>query len=84
MLPSTKREGLPKTVIEAIVYAVRPVVTDTGGYAELVVDGESGLVVRPNDPGALAAAVLRLAEDTLAARTMGERARARIATHFTA
>lgn len=82
VLPSTKREGLPKTVIEAMAYAVPPIVTDTGGSAELVVDGESGLVVRPNDPGALAAAVLRLADDPATARAMGERARARIDTHF--
>ncbi len=82
VLPSTRREGLPKTVIESMVYAIPPVVTDTGGCAELVVDGDSGLVVRPNDPGALAAAVLRLAEDPAAARAMGERARARIDTHF--
>jgi len=82
VLPSTKREGLPKTVIEAMVYGVPPVVTDTGGSAELVVDGASGLVVPPGDPAALAQAVRRLYENPVLARAMGERARRRIDESF--
>jgi glycosyltransferase involved in cell wall biosynthesis len=82
VLPSTKREGLPKTVIEAMVYGVPPVVTDTGGSAELVVDEDSGLVVPPGNPAALARAMMRLCEDAALARSLGEKARRRIDEHF--
>ena len=40
-LPSTRREGLARSVIEAMCYRVPPIVTDSGGSPELVVDGES-------------------------------------------
>ncbi len=82
VLPSVKREGLPKTVIEAMAYARTPVVTDSGGSPELVVDGESGLVVPPGDPRALAEAITRLYRDREACREMGRRARELIDTEF--
>lgn len=82
VLPSTKREGLPKTVIEAMAYAVPPVVTDTGGSAELVEDGVSGLVVPPGNPEALALAISRLVRDPAGARSMGEKAQRRIDERF--
>ena len=83
VLPSTRREGLPKTVIESMAYGVAPVVTDTGGSAELVVHGDSGLVVPPGDAPALAAAIRRLATDTALRARCGAAARTRIGTHFT-
>jgi glycosyltransferase involved in cell wall biosynthesis len=82
VLPSVKREGLPKTVIESMAYGICPVVTDTGGSAELVISGESGLVVPPGDAGALAKAVIRLYENPEETRRMGARARQRIEKHF--
>jgi glycosyltransferase involved in cell wall biosynthesis len=82
VLPATRREGLPKTVIEAMVHAVTPIVTTTGGSAELVEDGVSGLVVPPSDPQALADAMLRLYRDPEANRRMGEKARERIGESF--
>ena len=83
VLPATKREGLPKTVIESMALGVAPVVTRTGGSPELVEDGVSGFVVEPNDPQGLASAMQKLADDPELARTMGERARARLADKFT-
>jgi glycosyltransferase involved in cell wall biosynthesis len=82
VLPATKREGLPKTVIESMVHGVTPIVTSTGGSAELVEDGVSGLVVPPGDAEALARAVLRLYADPAANQAMGSRARERIGTRF--
>jgi glycosyltransferase involved in cell wall biosynthesis len=82
VLPATKREGLPKTVIESMVHGVTPIVTTTGGSAELVEDGVSGLVVPPGDARALANAVLRLYRDPEASRRMGARARERIGARF--
>lgn len=82
VLPSIKREGLPKTVIEAMAYATTPVVSDTGGSAELIEHERSGLVVPPGDSGALAAAITRLWADSDVCRAMGEAAQARIPEYF--
>ena len=81
-LPSLKREGLARAIIEAMCYRVPPVVTDSGGSPELVVDGVSGLVVPPNDAAALAAAFEKLFRDPALRRSMGEAARERIASDF--
>ncbi|HEX6995733.1 MAG TPA: glycosyltransferase family 4 protein [Gammaproteobacteria bacterium] len=83
VLPSLRREGLPKTVIEAMAYGVAPIVTAVGGSPELVEDGVSGLVVPPGDAEALANALLRLYSDREAARALGAAARQRIASRFT-
>lgn len=82
VLPSLRREGLPKSVIEAMAYAVPPIVTDTGGSPELVEPGVSGLVVPAGDAPALAAAFVELYRDPIRRRRMGEEARRRIATAF--
>ena len=82
VLPSVKREGLPKTVIESMAYAVPPIVTDTGGSAELVVDGESGIVVAPGDAQGIADAIRFLYENPTERALMGRRARERLARDF--
>jgi glycosyltransferase involved in cell wall biosynthesis len=82
VLASLKREGLPKTVIESMVYSIPPIVTDTGGSAELVKHRQCGLVVPPGDAEALGHAMRELAGDRLRAAEMGMRARTRIDVHF--
>jgi len=81
-LPSIKREGLPRSVIEAMAYRVPPIVTDSGGSPELVLDGSSGLVVPVRDAGAIADAIERLYRDPELRRRLGEGARDRIARDF--
>ena len=81
-MPSTKREGLARSIIEAMAYRVPPVVTDSGGSPELVVDGVSGIVVPPRDAQAIADAIERLYRDPEQRRRMGDAARERIATDF--
>jgi glycosyltransferase involved in cell wall biosynthesis len=82
ILPTAGREGLPKTVIEAMALGVTPVVTDSGGSAELVVHGECGLVVPPDNAPAMAEALASLARNRERCRAMGQAARQRIATAF--
>ncbi|MFM7734369.1 MAG: glycosyltransferase, partial [Alphaproteobacteria bacterium] len=53
-------EGMPNALLEAMALGRPVVTTSAGGSAEVVVDGESGLVVPPGDPAALAEAVLRI------------------------
>ena len=57
------------------------VVTDVGGNAEAVVDGDTGRVVPPHDPQALAEAIWRVATDP-ERRLMGERGRDRVQRFF--
>jgi glycosyltransferase involved in cell wall biosynthesis len=55
----------------------------SGGAAEAVVEGETGLVVdRPEDPGCVAAALRELLADPARATRMGEAARARVVASF--
>ena len=81
-LPSVKREGLPRSVIEAMAYRVPPIVTNSGGSPELVADGESGLVVPVRDARAIADAIEKLFRDPEYRNRLGEGAREQIATNF--
>jgi glycosyltransferase involved in cell wall biosynthesis len=82
VLPSTKREGLSRSLIEAMAYGIAPVVTDCGGSPEVVVDGVSGIVVPVRDVAALAAALKRLHDDPGLRHRMGAAARERIRSAF--
>ena len=77
-------EGLPIALLEAMASALPVVATDVSGSRDVVVDGESGLLVAPGDSRALAAAISRLLADSTWARAMGARARERVARHFSA
>jgi len=81
-LPSVKREGLARSLIEAMAYGVAPVVSDCGGSPEVVVDGQCGLVVPVRDASALARAIARLYEHPDLRRQFGAAARERIANDF--
>jgi glycosyltransferase involved in cell wall biosynthesis len=76
-------EAFPYGILEAMAAGAPCVVTDAGGSAEAVVDGESGLVVAPGDAGALAAAVNRLLADRAAAERFGAAAAERVRERFT-
>jgi glycosyltransferase involved in cell wall biosynthesis len=83
VLPSLA-EGLPVSVIEAMA-AGRPVVaTDIGGTNEIVVHGETGLLVPPADPLALAGAIARLLADPQLQREMGAAGQRRVERLFSA
>jgi glycosyltransferase involved in cell wall biosynthesis len=76
-------EGLPLVLIEAGSLGRPMVATDIGGTREIVTDGETGLLVPPADPAALAAAVHRLLADPVLAARLGENARRTIPPLFT-
>jgi L-malate glycosyltransferase len=81
---SSVREGLSLSLLEAM-RAGRPVVTtDAGGNREAVVPGATGLVVPPNDAGALAAAMTGLARDGAQRAAWGRAARRRWEERYTA
>jgi len=75
VLPSYYREGLPKALLEAAASGRPIVTTDLPGCRDAIVDGETGLLVPPRDPEALALALERLVRDPELRRAMGRRAR---------
>jgi glycosyltransferase involved in cell wall biosynthesis len=58
------------------------VATAVGGTPEVVVDGETGLLVPPGDPMALAAALEALLANPVMATAFGQAGRARVEAHF--
>ncbi len=63
----------------------RPVVaTDIGGVREIVVDGETGLLVALDEPDALADAIVRLLEADAERERFGQAGRRRLEEHFSA
>jgi len=76
-------EGSPLAVLEAMAARRALVSSAIGGTNEVVVDGESGLLVPPGDSDALAAALRRLLEDQQLRGRLGGAARARVEQHFT-
>jgi glycosyltransferase involved in cell wall biosynthesis len=80
--PSTFREGLPKSALEAMACGKPLVVTDIPGCRETVVHGETGLIVPPRDPAALAGAIKTLIEDAALRARLGAAARVRAETYF--
>ncbi|MCU0598350.1 MAG: glycosyltransferase family 4 protein [Desulfobacterales bacterium] len=82
IMPSTKREGLSRAVIEAMSCGTAPIVTDVGGLPEMAVQRESGLIIPPENSAAIAQAILELYQNPDLKKKMGENARRRIQTHF--
>ncbi|WP_415948504.1 GT4 family glycosyltransferase PelF [Streptomyces sp. KLOTTS4A1] len=81
VLLSSISEGFPFTLIEAMSCGRATVSTDVGGVREAV--GDSGLVVPPREPAAMARAALELLRDPGRRAAMGERARLRVIEQFT-
>ncbi|MGW7426772.1 GT4 family glycosyltransferase PelF [Streptomyces sp. NPDC054813] len=78
---SSISEGFPFTLIEAMSCGRATVSTDVGGVREAV--GDTGLVVAPRDPAAMASAALELLGDPARRRALGEAARLRVIEQFT-
>ena len=74
---SSRSEGLPVSVLEAMAAELPVVASSVGGLAELVVDGETGILVPPGDAPTLAAALGRLIEGRAERRRLGAAGRAR-------
>jgi glycosyltransferase involved in cell wall biosynthesis len=76
------RDGIPNVLVEAMCLALPVVSTNISGIPELVVDGETGLLVPPRDPEALAAAMARLLDDPALRQTLAERGMCRVSEEF--
>jgi L-malate glycosyltransferase len=80
--PAVWAEAYGLTITEAMAME-RPVIASAvGGIPELIVNGDSGLLVPPGDVAGLAAALDRLAEDPTLRRRLGTQARLRVVERF--
>ena len=77
VLPSHYREGVPRTLLEAMAVGRALVTTDLPGCRDTVEEGINGFAVPPRDPAALAAAMMRFVEEPDLAVAMGTASRAR-------
>jgi glycosyltransferase involved in cell wall biosynthesis len=82
VLPS-HQEGFSNALLEAMAANLAVVATAVGGNLDAIVDNESGLLVHPRDPTALAAALVRLATDPDLRRQFAGAARLRVEQRFT-
>jgi glycosyltransferase involved in cell wall biosynthesis len=74
---ASRSEGMPLSVLEAMAAGLPVVASAVGGVPELVVSGETGLLVRPDDMDALADALRTVLSDAALRRSMGDSGRAR-------
>ncbi len=75
-------EGFGIVYLEAASYSLPVVAAKSGGVAEAVVDGETGILVPPGDIQALADTLQELLNDPLKRRTLGDTGRARVLKEF--
>ena len=75
---SSDFEGLPLFVLECMAQGTPLVATAVGGIPDAIDDGETGLLVPPRDPGALAAAIESLVADPARREAMADAARRRV------
>jgi glycosyltransferase involved in cell wall biosynthesis len=76
-------EALPLALLEGMLAGLPVVATNVGSVSEAVVEGETGLLVEPDDAAALAAAIRKLQGDRALALRMGERGRELVRSRFT-
>ena len=76
------RDGLPNVLMEAQSQGLAVVSTTISGVPELVEDGATGMLVPPQDPAALAAALEALIADPARRRSLGEAGAARVRRQF--
>ncbi|HEV8192746.1 MAG TPA: glycosyltransferase family 4 protein [Ktedonobacterales bacterium] len=81
VLPS-RYEGMPNALLEAMAAGLPCVATRVSGSEDIIVDGESGLLVPADDPHALATALIAILSDRARARSIGRAAYDRVRYAF--
>jgi glycosyltransferase involved in cell wall biosynthesis len=82
VLPSLRREGLPRGIIEAMIGGAVPIVTDSGGSPELIEEGVSGYIVPPGESQPITDRMLELYNDRELHSRMSAAAHERIRDNF--
>lgn len=79
---ASRRDELGVATMEAMAMSLPVVISRTGGVPEMVEDGKDGLLVPPENPSAMAAAITRVLRDPQLARTLGAAAKRRVQERF--
>jgi glycosyltransferase involved in cell wall biosynthesis len=82
VLASKNREGLAKSVIEAMAQGIPAIVTAVGGMPELIDQGRAGVLIPPNDSSALTSAIEELAHNPQRRLALGKAAQQQISDTF--
>jgi glycosyltransferase involved in cell wall biosynthesis len=80
---SSMSEGLPMSLLQAYSLGVPAIVTDVGGMAEVVRLSRAGLIVAPENPAEMAAAILRLANSDAEREQFSRNAETAFRSRFT-
>ena len=72
VLPSVAKEGLPNVLQESLAMKVPVIASDLGGVSEVVLDGETGLRVKPGNVSELASAIDTLWSNQVSCQKMGD------------
>ncbi len=83
LLPSVKGEGLSKVLLESLFLARPTIMTDISGNKGLAIHNETGIVIPPRDPKAMADALQKLGGDTALREQIGLAGQQYISTHYT-
>ena len=83
-LITSEAEGVPQFLLQAMAMAKPMVATQVGGIPGIIESGINGLLIPPENPQALAEAVIRLLDDKACAARMGQKARELITGKYTA
>jgi glycosyltransferase involved in cell wall biosynthesis len=79
---TSSNEGFSNAVVEQMAVGLPMIVTDVGGNAEAVVDGENGRVIPPQDATAFSRALIDLHDNRARTGAMGRASRTRVETRF--
>jgi len=82
VLENGDRDGIPNVLMEAMACGLPVVTTPVSGIPEIIRDGVNGRLVPPDDPAALADALLRIDADRQFARSLSAEARATVRERF--
>jgi glycosyltransferase involved in cell wall biosynthesis len=81
-LPSYANEGVPQALMQAMACGLPVVTTDVGSIGEIVADGETGVMVAPQDAESLRTALAALLDDAPRRQRLGKAAAARARERF--
>jgi glycosyltransferase involved in cell wall biosynthesis len=82
VLASTRTEGVPQSLLQAFAAGVPAVASAIGGIPEVITDGETGILVTPDDPAALARAIETIIGNPAAAAARARAARKLVEERF--
>jgi glycosyltransferase involved in cell wall biosynthesis len=79
----SRTEGMPNALLEAMAAGLPVIATDAAGCRDLIADGQEGLLVRPDDPPALAESILTILGDPALAKTLSANAWHKVSAEYT-